>query len=44
MKLMLEKGADPNLAGRGGTTPLDCATLQKRPDIAELLRRHGARQ
>jgi cytohesin len=49
-ELLINKGADVNAMnmsppGRriGGMTPLDMATLGNRPEIAQLLRKHGGK-
>jgi Meckel syndrome type 1 protein len=41
--LLLAHGADPNAADAGGLTPLQLAMDGHRPEIAETLRRAGAR-
>ncbi|MEQ8224198.1 MAG: ankyrin repeat domain-containing protein, partial [Candidatus Eremiobacterota bacterium] len=41
-KLLIDKGADVNLAQDGGMTPLDLAACYGLKDIAELLIEHGA--
>jgi ankyrin repeat protein len=44
VKLLLEKGADPNVVAGNGLTPLDVADAAKAAGIAALLERHGARR
>lgn len=40
---LLRRGADPNAADLAGMTPLQAALANQKPDIAEALRRAGAR-
>ncbi len=42
-RALLEGGADPNARDRFGKTPLEWATYNGFPRVAELLRAHGAR-
>jgi ankyrin repeat protein len=42
LELLLESGADANATGRDGRSPHRLATAAGRPDLVELLRRHGA--
>ena len=42
VKLLLEKGANPNMKDRDGVTPLMIATALGFKDIVEILIRHGA--
>ncbi|MCX6557462.1 MAG: ankyrin repeat domain-containing protein [Candidatus Aminicenantes bacterium] len=44
MKVLLENGADPNVAGSRGWSLLDRAEINKRFDILSLLRKYGARR
>jgi ankyrin repeat protein len=39
-KLLLEHGADPNIAEDDRFTPLDAAVAKGNPELAELLRTH----
>jgi ankyrin repeat protein len=41
--LLLAHGADPNAPGPDGRSPYRVATAEGRPELMELLRRHGAR-
>ena len=43
VKLLLEKGADPNIVDHHKITPLKYAADDSRGEIAELLRKHGAK-
>jgi ankyrin repeat protein len=43
LELLLEADADANAAGPDGRSPDRLATASGRPDLVELLRRHGAR-
>ena len=43
-KLLIEKGADPNIGRtKDGDTPLDLASQRGHTKIADLLRKHGAK-
>jgi hypothetical protein len=42
-RLLLESGADPNLPGGNGLTPLDLARRKGATGVASLLERYGAR-
>ena len=44
MKLLLEHGADINIAGNGRITVLQIARNQKNTKIVELLLAHGANE
>jgi pectate lyase len=44
VELLIEKGADVNAKNKNGDTPLGLAIGQDRKDIAELLRKHGAKE
>jgi len=41
---LIDKGADVNAKDRNGNTPLKIAIINKHKDVAELLRRHGAKK
>ena len=41
-EFLLERGADPNLAGASWATPLAWAEKNGYTEIAETLRKHGA--
>jgi ankyrin repeat protein len=41
--LLLDRGADPDQPGRNGCSPYRLAVRRGRPDIADLLVRHGCR-
>jgi ankyrin repeat protein len=43
-KLLLERGADPNLLTRDGKTVLAVALERNNHEMAELLRRYGAKE
>jgi len=43
-QLLLEKGAKINIKDRQGRTPLQIAEKNRNTEIAELLRKHGARE
>jgi ankyrin repeat protein len=43
VELLLEHGADPEAAGLDGRSPYRTALARGRDDVAEVLRRHGAR-
>ena len=43
VELLLAEGADVNVKNDGGKTPLDSALLWNHPEIADLLRKHGAK-
>jgi ankyrin repeat protein len=42
LDLLLDHGAQPDLPGPGGRSPLTLATVQGREDLASVLLRHGA--
>jgi len=42
-ELLIAKGANVNMREIDGSTPLDLAIKRKRTEIAELLRKHGAK-
>lgn len=42
LQTLLELGADVNGGATPGNTPLDAAIIQRRNDMADLLRQHGA--
>ena len=43
-KLLIEKGADPNIGrAKDGNTPLDLASQRGHSKIADLLRKHGGK-
>jgi ankyrin repeat protein len=44
VKLLLEKGADPNLVAGNGLTALDVAVKGDAPGIAAILQRHGGKR
>lgn len=44
VRLLLEHGAEPNLPGKEGKTPLQLARQSKRFDLIALLKQHGAKQ
>ena len=44
VRLLLDHGADVNVKNKAGSTPLAIAVEKGRKAIAELLRRHGARE
>jgi ankyrin repeat protein len=44
IELLLDRGADPNLAGPDGRTPYRLAATAGRTDLLEQLRRHGGHQ
>jgi ankyrin repeat protein len=41
--MLLEHGADVNVKTKSGLTPLSLAVSRHEPEVAELLRRHGAK-
>ena len=41
VEILLENGADPNLAYGGSPTPLELARRKQRQDIIALLKKHG---
>jgi len=43
-ELLIAKGADVNAKVKGGGTALDSAIMNGQKDVADLLRRHGARE
>ena len=43
IELLIAKGADVNVKSKFGKTPLDLAVERKHPEIADLLRKHGAK-
>jgi len=44
IRALLKAGADPNARAKGGATPLMYAEIFKRTEIAEMLRKAGARK
>ena len=42
-KLLIAAGADVNAKNDKGNTPLDLAILDKQPEAADLLRKHGGK-
>ena len=42
-ELLIAKGADVNAKNMFGETPLDLAILDKHTELADLLRKHGAK-
>jgi uncharacterized protein len=42
LKILLERGASPNVRTQGGTTPLMCAAAEKHPDMLATLLAAGA--
>jgi len=44
VKSLISKGADVNVKNRRGETPLSLAKKKEHAEIAELLRKHGARE
>ena len=44
VELLISEGADMNVKCSNQNTPLDVAIKYKRTEIADLLRKHGARQ
>ncbi len=42
--LLIERGADVNAKDNNGHTPLQQAEISKQPEVAELLREHGAKE
>ena len=44
VKLLLDKGAKVNLTNNDGQTPLDWAIQTKNNEMAELLKKHGAKR
>ncbi len=43
-KLLLSKGADVNAKDKDGKTPLRYALDYKHPNVASVLRQHGAKE
>ena len=43
VELLIAKGADVNVLDGGGYTPLDRAIKKNHTEIADLLRKHGAK-
>ena len=43
IEILIAKGADVNARKMNGWTPLDNAIKRKHPEIADLLRKHGAK-
>ena len=41
--MLITKGANVNAKNDGGETPLDLAIIDKRTEIADLLRKHGGK-
>jgi ankyrin repeat protein len=44
VKLLLEKGADPNIVAGNGLTPLDIAEYQHAASVAALLKQYGGKR
>ena len=43
VELLIAKGADLNAKDMSGDTPLNVATIMREQEIAELLRKNGAK-
>ena len=44
VELLIAKGADLNAKDMSGDTPLNVATIMREQEIAELLRKNGAKE
>ncbi|HEY0551354.1 MAG TPA: ankyrin repeat domain-containing protein [Verrucomicrobiae bacterium] len=42
--MLLKRGADVTIRNKAGLTPLQLAKVRNRPEMEELLRKHGARE